>query len=56
MSTALDKGQVIGVLDALGEFLDGLGQEVGLIGNIHFFGYLMHGSFGHVHNAGFSLD
>ncbi len=55
VSAALDEGEVVGVLDGLGEFLNGLGEKVGVIGDCDLLGDFGLGALGHVHDAGLVL-
>ena len=56
VAAALDEGEVVGVLDALSELLNGFGEEVGVVGDFDLFGYLGLGTLGHVDDAGLVLD
>ena len=56
VSAALDEGEVVGVLDGLGELLNGLGEKVGVVGDCDLLGNLGLGALGHVHDAGLVLD
>lgn len=56
VATALDEGEVIGVLDGLGVLLNGLGKEVGVVGDCDLLGDFGLGALGHVHDAGLVLD
>ena len=48
VAASLHEGEVIGVLNGLGEFLNGFGQQMSVIGNIHFLRNLRFGSLANV--------
>ena len=56
VAAALHKGEVICVLNGLREFLDRLGQEMGVIRNLHLFRNLRLGALGHVEDARLAFD
>ena len=44
------------VLDGLDEFLDRIGQQLGVVGYVHLFGDLRLGALGHVQDTWLALD
>ena len=56
VAAALHEGQMIGVLDGLGKFLDRLRQQLGVVGDVHLFWDLRFGTLGHVQDARLALD
>ena len=56
VAAALDEGEVVGVLDGLRELLDGLGEQVGVVGDVHLLGDLCLRPLGHVQDARLALD
>ena len=56
VAASLHEGEVIGVLNGLREFLDRLGQQVGVVGDLHLLRNLRLGTLSYVQDARLALD